>query len=239
MEKLDDIISSTNSLVQLIQKSGDTITKKDIKNKATAWVQANFNNPLIVDHSAQDAVKSLAQAITNRRLRKRDWLSKLRQVQKGLFNDKLMEANSKTKVEQNMFIFEENKPFTAYLQLKTIFTSSHSRICILDSYVEEGTLDILVATKKSIELKILVNNTYNHFMRELPKFEKEFSNAEVRQSSVIHERFFIIDGICYIAGHSLHAMGGSKTATLVKLDCGISNIFESYFSSIWSKSRKI
>jgi len=140
--------------------------------------------------------------------------------------------------KEKVIIFEPDKPFTAYLILKSIFSKAKKKIFIFDGYVEDGTLNVLSKVPKTVSIKILTNNTYRKFRKELSLFRKEFPQTEVRKSN-IHDRFFIIDGTCYLLGTSLHSVGAKKPTYFVKVSDEIRNIFKNHFDNIWNKSTKI
>lgn len=140
---------------------------------------------------------------------------------------------------EEIIIFDSNKPFTAYQVLKNLFSKAKKEILIYDGYVEESTLDIFSGVNKNVALKILTNNTYGKFLRELPKFQKEFPKCEVRKSEVVHDRFFFIDGKCFVSGMSLHSIGGKKSSYIFEVDKNIATILKNHFYSVWNRSNKL
>lgn len=140
--------------------------------------------------------------------------------------------------KERVTIFEPDKPFTAYLILKDIFSKAKKKIFIFDGYVEEGTLDVLSKVPKTVSIKILTNNTYRKFRKELSLFQREFPGTEVRRFN-IHDRFFIVDGACYLLGTSLHSIGAKKPAYFFKVSEEIRNIFKNYFDNTWNRGTKV
>jgi hypothetical protein len=105
--------------------------------------------------------------------------------------------------------------------------------------VEEGILDILSSIPKTAEIKILTNNTYGNFLKELKKFVKEFPNCKVRRSPIVHDRFFFLDKKCFVSGISLHALGGRKPSFIFEINKDIASILKNHFEHIWNQANKI
>jgi len=141
--------------------------------------------------------------------------------------------------DEEILIFDPNKPFTAYQILTKLFSKAKKEIFIYDGYVEEGTLNVLSSISKNTKIKILTNNTYGKFLKELPRFIKEFPNCEVRQSSIVHDRFFFLDGECFVSGTSLHVLGGKKPYHIFKISKEIEAILKNHFENTWIQANKI
>jgi hypothetical protein len=228
------IIEATDELVKVISKSSATISDKNVKVEAERWIDEyhqELTNALSGHPKAVSAIKSLSKAISNQRLVKKRWLKNLGIVRKALNGSKLTDSNT--------YLFDPSKPFTAYQVLKGLFSKAKKEVIILDGYVEEGALDILSSVSPKTKIKLLTNNTYGKFMRELPKFKKEFLGFEARKSSVVHDRFFMIDGDYYISGTSLHSLGGKKSSYIFRADNGIGEILKSFFDNIWVTASKL
>lgn len=232
---LTQIIRETKSLRKLISKSAKTISKKGVKEEAEKWV-VHYHRDLFESlssfHEAIKALQYLVKSINNQRLVRKKWLRNLRIIEKSL--NKL-----RFDLKEEILIFNPNKPFTAYQVLKKLFSRAKKEILIYDGYVEEGTLDILASIPKNIKIKILANNFYGKFLKELSKFIKEFPNCKVRQSSFIHDRFFLVDGKCFLSGTSLHALGKKKVSFIFKVAKHISKIFKNHFEDIWNQAKQI
>lgn len=229
---MDKIIADIENLTNLILKSAKTISDKEVKEESKNWVNKNYEEIYKIIGNNPRAIKSiqyLAKSVNNRRLIKNKWLKNLNTIKKSLNDSKF------SKNEQIIF-FDPAKPFTAYQVLKELFGKAQKSIWIFDGYVEEGTLDVLTSIQKTTEIRILTNNTYGKFLKELPKFKKEFLNSKAKKSSTVHDRFFIIDGNCFLSGTSLHSLGGNKSSYLFMVDKNISTIFTNYFNGIWNQS---
>lgn len=232
---MDKIITEIENLTNLILKGAKTISDKEVKSRAKSWIDDHFDEIFKVLGNDVRTIKSLqylATSIDNRRLIKKDWLKNLNTIKKFLNSSKF--SNNK-----QILFFDPAKPFTAYQILKELFATARKSVYIFDGYVEEGTLDILVSIQKTVEVRILTNNTYGKFLKELPKFKKEFPNSETKKSSTVHDRYFIIDDNCFLSGNSLHSLGGNKSSYLIMVDKNIADIFMHHFNSIWSKAIKI
>lgn len=226
------LIQEINNLIKLFSKGATTISVSKTREMAENWVKNYRDDLFSILDSRSKAVRSLeylTKSINNQRLLRRKWFKNLKIIKKSLNEFRL---NNKKQV----LIFDPNKPFTAYRFLKEIFAKTTKEVQILDGYVEEGTLEILSVVPQALPMKLLTNNTYGKFMRELPKFKKEFTQCEVRKSAMVHDRFFIIDDKCFVAGTSLHSLGGNKTSYIFETDKGVGGILKKYFDNIWKNS---
>lgn len=227
-------IKAADELIKMISKGSATISDKNIKIAAEKWVEDYYSDLINVATGDQTAIKAigyLSKSVNNQRLTKNQWLRNLRVIKKTLSNSKLTGKSS--------FIFNPSKPFTAYQALKDLFSKAKNEVLIFDGYVEEGTLDILSSVSHKVKIKLLTNNTYGKFMRELPKFKKEFPEFEARKSSVVHDRFFMIDSDYFISGTSLHSVGGNKATYIFKMNKGVGKILKNYFDNIWTTASKL
>lgn len=228
------IIKATDELIKVISKSSATISDKKIKVEAERWVDECHQElaiALLGHPKAVLAIGSLSKSISNRRLLKKRWLKNLGVIRKVLNSSKLSDSST--------YLFDPSKPFTAYQVLKGLFSKAKKEVLIFDGYVEVGTLDILSSVPQKAKIKLLTNNTYGKFMRELPKFKKEFPGLEARKSNVVHDRFFMIDSDYYVSGTSLHSLGGKKSSYIFRMDKGVGGILKSYFDSIWNAAGKL
>lgn len=228
------IIKATDELIKAISKSSATISDKSVRDTAENWIgeyHQELANTLSGHPKAVMALGYLSKSVSNQRIVKKRWLKNLGVVRKALIKSKLT-GNS-------TFIFDPSKPFTAYQVLTGLFSKAKKEVLIFDGYVEEGTLDILSSVSPKAKIKLLTNNTYGKFMRELPKFKKEYSGFEGRKSNVVHDRFFMIDGDYYASGTSLHSFGGKKSSYIFRTDKGVGEILKNYFDSIWTTSSKL
>ena len=168
------IIKSTDELIKVISKSSATISDRNVKVEAEKWIDEyhqELTSALSGHPKAVSAIKSLSKSSGNQRLVRKRWLKNLGIVRKALNTTKLTGSST--------YLFDPSKPFTAYQVLKGLFSKAKKEVLIFDGYVEEGTLDILSAVPSKVKIKLLTNNIYGKFMRELPKFKKNFPALRV------------------------------------------------------------
>ena len=225
------VVKDTEKLIKLIKKSATTISDKGVKKEAERWIADYYSDLFEALFSYPKAVKAcnyLTKSVNNQRLLRKKWLKNLRIIRKSLRDLKLSG-------KKQILIFDSNKPFTAYQILKSLFAKAKKKVLIFDGYVEEGTLDILSSMPRNMEIKIFTNHTYGKFLRELPKFKKEFPKCEAKKSPIIHDRFFIIDEKCFISGTSLHALGGKKLSSIFEANKEIGTILKNHFDAMWNQ----
>lgn len=226
------VIPKTEILIERISKSSVTISNKDIKALAERWVADNYGNLVIAfsdNRKEQEALEYLYKSVHNRRILKSKWLKNVRIIYKWLKRSNYSDSSS-------AIYFDPGKPFTAYRILRDLFSKAKTEVLIYDGYVEEGTLDILSAVPKSTEIKILTNNTYGKFNRELAKFKIEFSNCVARKSTSVHDRFFFMGRKCFVVGTSLHSLGKNKASHIFNVPPEVADILRSHFDSLWGQA---
>lgn len=110
---------------------------------------------------------------------------------------------------------------------------------IIDPYLDPSTFQTLQYIPTSIEIRLLTNANgfYNGSKNDFNKFKKEYT-IEARSSDIIHDRFFIIDGVGYFSGSSLHG-AGHKLSAITRLNDNSTKILKKEFNKIWNISNKI
>lgn len=234
-KKIRGEIGKIDSLIEEILKHGATISDERVRKTAEKWLKSSYHVLVSVlqdNGKAKNGLDFLFFSVHNRRLIRQKWLQKLNFIKKTL-------SVLSLKTPDEILFFDPNTPFTAYRVLQELFAKAKREILIFDGYVQEKTLDVLLRIPhKNIQIKILTNNVYGNFKRELSKFKKEYQNCEVRFFSTVHDRFFLIDDECFVCGISLHSLGDKKASSILKMD-NFNPQFKIFFASIWDKSFKV
>lgn len=151
----------------------------------------------------------------------------------------------RTKLEnQNLksggvIIFKAGENYSAYDQLKTFFKLVKNSVDIIDPYLYPQTFKILQCVGKKLKIRLLTNSNgfYNESKTDFNNFKKEY-NIEARDSQIIHDRFFIIDGGGYFSGSSLHGVG-NKLSAIALMNEEDTELLQKEFNTIWNSSKKI
>ena len=125
---------------------------------------------------------------------------------------KLLESNFSNKSFSNE-IFYEGQIYDAYSLLLDILDSSKESIIIIDNYANKKLFDLLSKTKK----KVIV---YSRNIDEelINKYNKQYSNVELKYNNSFHDRYIIIDNkTLYHCGSSFKDLG-IKCFSINKID---------------------
>ena len=104
-----------------------------------------------------------------------------------IFNQLQYEENIKQK------IFFEGQIYDAYSLVIDIVKRAKSKIMIIDNYIDDSILKILVKKNKNVEVVILTSKNSNISKLDIQKFNKEYPILKVAKTDKFHDRFIIID----------------------------------------------
>ena len=109
---------------------------------------------------------------------------------------------------------------------------------ILDSYVSEGTLNLLYGLPRELIIRILTKSPDPTFLSAWSKFRAEYTRSDARKHKDVHDRLVIIDQKFFMSGPSLK-QAGDKPTLLAYFDAADSGKAQKFFSWFWKKGRKI
>ena len=104
-----------------------------------------------------------------------------------IFNQLQYEENIKQK------IFFEGQIYDAYSLVIDIIKRAKNKIIIIDNYIDDSILKILVKKNKNVEVVILTSKNSNISKLDIQKFNKEYPILKVAKTDKFHDRFIIID----------------------------------------------
>ena len=129
-----------------------------------------------------------------------------------IFNQLQYEENIKQK------IFFEGQIYDAYSLVIDIVKRAKSKIMIIDNYIDDTILKILVKKNKNVEVVILTSKKSNISKLDIQKFNKEYPILKVAKTDKFHDRFIIIDNKeLYHCGASIKDLG-KKCFGINKID---------------------
>ena len=129
-----------------------------------------------------------------------------------IFNQLQYEENIKQK------IFFESQIYDAYSLVIDIVKRAKSKIMIIDNYIDDTILKILVKKNKNVEVVILTSKKSNISKLDIQKFNKEYPILKVAKTDKFHDRFIIIDNKeLYHCGASIKDLG-KKCFGINKID---------------------
>ena len=115
--------------------------------------------------------------------------------------------------ESNNHIFYEGQIYDAYSLFIDILSKARKEIIIIDNYAGKKLFDIIKNIK--VNIKVYTENIDNTARK---KYEKQYSNLEIINTDIFHDRFIIIDNkILYRSGASFKDLG-KKCFAMTKID---------------------
>ena len=119
--------------------------------------------------------------------------------------------------EEINHIFYEGQIYDAYSLLIDILSKAKKEIIIIDNYAGKKLFDII--RNINVKIKIYTENIDN-ISKE--KYEKQYSNIEIINTNIFHDRFIIIDNkVLYHSGASFKDLGKKCFAITKILDNNI------------------
>ena len=105
-------------------------------------------------------------------------------------------------------IFFEGQIWDSYSLIIDIIKKAKNKITIIDNYIDDSILKMLVKKNKDVEVVILTSNKSNISNLDVPKFNKEYPTLKLAKTNKFHDRFIIIDEIeLYHCGASIKDLG--------------------------------
>lgn len=124
------------------------------------------------------------------------------------FDKVFYELQKNKKEEMSHTIFFDGQIYDAYSLIIKIIKSAKEKITIIDNYIDDTILDMLIKKNKDVKVVILTSNKSNISKIDIQKFNKEYPTLEISVSNKYHDRFIIIDNKdLYHCGASLKDLG--------------------------------
>lgn len=142
-------------------------------------------------------------------------------------------------------IISPGKPYTAISEIKKILHSSSGFVKVIDPYVNEYTLDILMSVPENIPIMVITSYTggkhkENRFIRSCKVFKKERPKFEIMKCdpTLIHDRFIITRNQAWSVGSSLKDIG--KSLSMIKtLTQSNREKMNKFFDDLWKDSLRL
>jgi len=120
-------------------------------------------------------------------------------------------------VEIKQGIFYNREIFDAYLFVINLIKEAKQSLILIDNYIDETTL-MLFSNNKNIKVKIYTKNISKQLLLAFEKYNKQYSNLELKSLTKFHDRFLLIDNNrLYHIGASLKDLG-KKTFAFNRLN---------------------
>lgn len=120
----------------------------------------------------------------------------------NIFNQFQIEENIKQR------IFFDGQIYDAYSIIIDIIKRANKKILIIDNYIDDSVLKMLIKKKNNVEVVILTSIKSNIENLDIQKFNKEYPILKVAKTNKFHDRFIVIDNKeMYHLGASIKDLG--------------------------------
>jgi len=151
----------------------------------------------------------------------------------------------KTKKIVKEIVLQPKKPFTGVRELESILGNVDGYVKIIDPYVDEETLNLLIHIPEKLSIRILTSFTggkdkESRFKKMCQKFRVERPRFEIRKcdQDLIHDRFILTKSKGWSVGTSLKDIG-KKLSMIKEMSTQAKAETEKIFEQIWSNSHDL
>ncbi|MCL6260250.1 virulence RhuM family protein [Aquiflexum sp. TKW24L] len=124
----------------------------------------------------------------------------------------------KTQELPNQGIFFEGQIFDAYVFVADIIKKAKTDIILIDNYVDESVLNLLVKRPENVIATIYTKTISKQLLQDVTKHNSQYPEINIHEFNVAHDRFLILDGKeLYHIGASLKDLG-KKWFAFSKMD---------------------
>ena len=114
--------------------------------------------------------------------------------------------NNKLKYDQGVFF--DGQVYDAYVFIADLIRSANKSIYLIDNYVDDSILTILLKRKSNVKVILFTNSVSKQLSLDLQKHNSQYEAVEVKILKFSHDRFLIIDhDEVYHIGASLKDLG--------------------------------
>ena len=125
-------------------------------------------------------------------------------------------------------IFYNGQIFDAYVFINDLLKEAKGKVVLIDNYIDDSVLT-LFSKYPNIHFTIYTQNISKQLNLDYIKYQKQYTNIELKINKIFHDRFIIIDDkILYHLGASLKDLG-KKVFAFSKLDVDIEMFLDKGF----------
>ena len=118
----------------------------------------------------------------------------------------------------NQKLFFNGQLFDAHILMSQLVESAEKRIVLIDNYVDESVLTLLLKRKDNVPATIYTMQMSGAFKLDLQKHNAQYPPIAVNIYTKAHDRFLIIDDKVYHVGASVKDLG-KKLCAVSLLSC--------------------
>ena len=122
--------------------------------------------------------------------------------------DEVFEAMDRNEL-QSKGLFYNNQEFDAYVFVCGLIRQAKKRIVLVDRYVDEKTLAMMLKREKGVSVTIYTYDKSKVFEVDLATYNAQYADCpiEILPCYGMHDRFLFIDDVSYHFGASLKDLG--------------------------------
>lgn len=215
-ELFDKDVRTVNDHIKAIYKEEELVENSTIRNFRIVQKEGNREVTRDVLHYNLDVVISIGYRANSKKATKfRQWSTKV--LKEYITNGYAINIHKIT--EQRLSNLENDMQFVK-LQIKNNeieIKQAKKNIVLIDNYIDETTL-ILFSNNQNIKVEIYTQNISKQLLQVVEKYNKQYSNIELKNLTKFHDRFLLIDNNeLYHIGASLKDLG-NKTFAFSKLN---------------------
>lgn len=115
------------------------------------------------------------------------------------------DENSNTTIQQGIFF--DGQVYDAYAFVAGLIRKAGKRIILIDNYIDETVLTMLVKRAKGVIATIYTNNVSKQLRLDIDKHNTQYPSIDIQTFKKAHDRFMIIDDEVYLIGASIKDLG--------------------------------
>lgn len=145
---------------------------------------------------------------------------------------KVLEWFSPKKIDTKEKIYDSEKPYDVYKDIKQIMKTATKEVFIIEPYLDVSIYELYIESiPSSVPIKILTKNPPSVFINVGNLLSKQRS-LQIRESVKVHDRYLFVDDRCWMIGSSIKD-AGKKPTVLVKITGRneLYNIWQSIFEN--------
>ena len=171
-----------------------------LKNEVAVAVSINIMNTFVEMRRFLYNNGQVFERLTNIEYKMLEYDKKFHLIFDELQKDKASEFKQK--------IFFDGQIYDAYSLVINTIKKAKEKILIIDNYIDDSILQMLVKKNKDVKVTILTSEKSNISKLDIQKFNKEYPILKIAKSNKFHDRFIVIDNKeIYHVGASLKDLG--------------------------------
>ena len=122
--------------------------------------------------------------------------------------EKVFDAIQSKDIKPEKGIFFDGQIFDAYTFVSDIIRTAQDSIILLDNFIDDSVLTLLSKRNKDVKIIIFTKEVSKQLALDVAKYNSQYYPIEVKEFTLSHDRFLIIDDCkIYHFGASLKDLG--------------------------------